>query len=294
VVALVAIVVPDSGAAEPPITVSEARADDRGFLVHTVRSPYQPGTTEIRVLLPPRMKSGARYPVVYLLPVEPGNQDRYGDGLREIQEQRLAERFPAIFVAPTFAQLPWYADHPTDREVRQESHFLAAVVPFVDEHYPARPGKGGRLLLGFSKSGWGAFSLLLRHPDRFGKAAAWDAPLMEQRPERFGMRPIFGTQENFEQYRLTTLFERRGAALGDSERLIVLGYGNFRAQHEQAHALLVERCIPHVYRDGPRREHHWGSGWVAEALELLLPDAAEAPTCPTSPPCGTPPSSPTE
>jgi hypothetical protein len=59
----------------------------------------------------------------------------------------------------------------------------------------------GLLLLGFSKSGWGAlFSLLLRHPDVFGKAAAWDAPLVMDSPGRHGNGDIFGTPENFEKY----------------------------------------------------------------------------------------------
>ena len=51
--------------------------------------------------------------------------------------------------------------------------------------------------IGFSKSGWGAFSLLLRHPEVFGRAAAWDAPLMLEQPNRYGMGAVFGSQENF-------------------------------------------------------------------------------------------------
>ena len=36
------------------------------------------------------------------------------------------------------------------------------------------------------------------------------------------------------------------------------------------HALLDELKIPHEYRDGPLRKHDWHSGWVSEAVELLL------------------------
>jgi hypothetical protein len=128
------------------------------------------------------------------------------------------------------------------------------------------------LLLGFSKSGWGAYSLLLRHPDRFGKAAAWDAPLVERSPERFGMGAIFGTTENFERYRITTLLERKAALLRGECRLILLGFGNFREQLEAAHVMMTELGIAHVYRDGPKREHVWESGWVSEAVALLLED----------------------
>ncbi len=261
-----------AGASERPITVSEATRDPNGFLIHTALSPFQPGPTEIRVLLPARQDPATRYPVVYVLPVEPGNAHRFGDGLVEIQKRDLHRRFSAIFVAPTFAQLPWYADHPSAPEIRQESHFREVVVPFIEQRYPARAERDGRLIVGFSKSGWGAYSLLLRHPDQFGKAAAWDAPLMESRPARFGMGPIFGTQENFEQYRITTLLERHAPDLRAMNRLILLGYGNFRDQHEQAHALMVNRNVPHVYHDGPKREHIWESGWLTEAVELLLND----------------------
>ena len=123
---------------------------------------------------------------------------------------------------------------------------------------------------GFSKSGWGAFSLLLRRPDVFSKAAAWDAPLMMAQPNRFGMGEIFGTQANFEKYQITSLLEKNSRALQDSDRLILLGFGSFRDQHVQAHALMKKLGIRHEYRDGPQRKHDWHGGWVAEAAELLV------------------------
>jgi hypothetical protein len=126
------------------------------------------------------------------------------------------------------------------------------------------------LLLGFSKSGWGAFSLLLRHPDVFARAAAWDAPLLLARPDRYGAGPIFGTPENFEKYRVTKLLEERAVELRGEARLILLGYGNFRDEHRAAHALMDNLRIAHEYRDGPARRHDWHSGWVAEATALLM------------------------
>jgi hypothetical protein len=273
VVFLCSLVGAHAARAAVPATVSEARRDDHGFLVQAVLSPFQAGSTEIRVLLPTRRKE-ERSPVVYLLPVEARDGHRYGDGLLEAKKHELHERFGAIFVAPGFSHLPWYADHPSDPEIRQESYFLEVVVPLIEERYPARNDADGRLLVGFSKSGWGAYSLLLRHPDRFGKAAAWDAPLLERKPERFGMGAIFGTQENFERFQITTLLERCAPQLRERSRLVLLGYGNFREQHEAAHALMTALGIAHVYRDGPKRAHHWESGWLNEAVEVLLGNSA--------------------
>jgi hypothetical protein len=215
-------------AENPTARFSAAKRDECGWLTHTVDSPYQAGPTEIRILLPNRLEPGKRYPAVYVLPVEARNENQYGDGLREVKRRDLHNTYQAIFVAPSFSQLPWCADHPTEPLIRQETHFLKVVVPAVEKHYPVRAAPDGRLLLGFSKSGWGAFSLLLRHPDVFGRAAAWDAPLMKDMPDQFGMKDVFGTPENFKRYQVSRLLEERAADLRGKRRLILTGYGNFR------------------------------------------------------------------
>jgi enterochelin esterase-like enzyme len=256
-------------AADPPTVVSDAKKDDQGILVHEVTSAFQSGMTKIRVLLPDKIDDGKAYPVIYVLPVEARDANRYGNGLLEVKKQNLQNRAAAIFVAPTFSQLPWYADHPTNPLVRQETYFLQVVLPFVESHYPVKKDAAGRLLVGFSKSGWGAFSLLLRHPDVFGKAAAWDAPLMMAHPDNYGMAEIFVTQQNFEDYHIARLLEAQAPTLRNSKRLILLGYGGFRVPTQQTHDLMVKLNIPHDYRDGPQRSHDWMSGWLPEAVEML-------------------------
>src|SRR5689334_15936073 len=91
-------------AAEEP-TISPAVVAD-GILVHEVESPFQQGTTKIKVLLPRPLDSNRKYPTIYVLPVEAQNESRYGDGLLEIKNQKLHEKYAAIFVAPTFSHLP--------------------------------------------------------------------------------------------------------------------------------------------------------------------------------------------
>lgn len=247
------------------------KIDEHGFRCHRVECEYQSGPTEIKVLLPDRMEPGKRYPVVYVLPVEAKNGKTFGNGLAEIKKRDLHNKLGVICVEITFSHLPWYADHPSDPKIRQESYFLKVVLPFVEENYPAIKERSGRLLLGFSKSGYGAISLLLRHPDIFGKAAAWDAPLMMAAPNRFGMEGIYGNQENFEKYRLTKLLEAGAKELGKSPRLALLGYDNFREHHKEAHALLDKLGIAHEYRDEKKSPHTWHSGWVESGMTWLVP-----------------------
>ena len=143
-------------------------------------------------------------------------------------------------------------------------------MPLIELRYPATPEPRGRLLVGFSKSGWGAFTLLLRHPDLFGKAAAWDAPLDEQDPAKWRyFSQKFGTAENLLQYRIDLLLRKRAPELRDAKRLVLMGYGLMREMYVRTHALMVELNIPHDYVDGPRREHRWDTGWLEDAVRLL-------------------------
>jgi len=270
VVYLIACGLSAVGLADDLSQFSVATTDDQGFLVHEVASPFQSGKTRLRVLMPNDHVSGNRYPVIYVLPVEPLGANRYGDGLLEIKNRELHNKHRAIFVAPEFSHLPWFADHPTDPTIRQERYFLEVVVPFVDRTYPTKAGGAGRLLLGFSKSGWGAWSLLLRHPTLFDKAAAWDAPLMMEQVGKFGSGIVFKTQANFEKYQITRLLREKPKALGERKRLILLGYGGFREDHQRMHTLLDELSIAHEFRDGSERKHDWHSGWVPEAVDLLM------------------------
>ncbi len=258
----------DSSWGGPP-WISPGRRGENGWQAHTVRSEFQEGETEIQVLTPSGRGPKRRYAALYILPVEAGNGTRWGNALPEVRRWDLAERFQLICVYPTFSALPWYADHPSRSTLRQESYFLQVVVPFIEKNYPVRKEAAGRLLVGFSKSGWGAFSLLLRHPGRFGRAAAWDAPLAMEYPDRYGMEDIFGDQRNFEAYCISRLLQSKPVEFSAGERLIHMGFGNFRDQHTKIENLMQNLHISHLFRDGPRREHSWNSGWLPEAVELL-------------------------
>jgi hypothetical protein len=258
--------------------------EEHGVRVHNVDSPYQNGPTEVLVLLPDRPAERVPLSLLMILPVEAGRGQRWGDGLEAARRLDLHNRYQLICVQPTFSDLPWYADHPTDPSLRQESHLIEVVLPLLDREYPQlTKDPKQRLLVGFSKSGWGAWSLLLRHPQHFGRAAAWDAPLAMTRADRFGSGPIFGTPENFRAYELLGLLERQGPALGKAPRLMHFGYGSFREHHRQIEARLSELSIPHVYRDGPPRAHHWDSGWLAEAVACLVQNEDELPGTPVIP-----------
>ena len=148
--------------------------DSEDFEVHSLSSPYQAGETTLRVLLPDNRDDNKLYRVLYVLPVHEEGVRDHGEGLGEVKKYGYHNKHQLICVAPSFTTKPWFADHDLNPQKQDESHFLKTVLAFVEDNYPVQTNVEGRLLIGFSKSGWGALTLLLRNPELFHKAVGWD------------------------------------------------------------------------------------------------------------------------
>jgi hypothetical protein len=249
------------------------------IIEHRIPSPYQADETTLRILLPDQMVEGRHYRTLYVLPVRAESDERHGQGMIEIRDLDIPNRYDVICIAPAFTNMPWYNDHASDLRRQDESHLLKTVLPFVEANYPVRTDAGGRLLLGFSKSGWGAASLLLRHPKVFGKAAAWDTGIrvdlgpMQAADRAERIIQFWGTAENFARYRLSNLVKSHGDGLGESARLFYYNPAGGRAAGGvKLHELMVAENLPHRYVFEPPRRHSWTSGWIPEAVEFLLQD----------------------
>lgn len=258
-----------------------------GFIEGMLPSEFQAGRTLVEILVPDRMTEGVEYPVLYILPVGKSGPE-FGSGLEEAKKADIANKLGIICVAPQFTQVPWYGNHATDPEIRQEEHILKRLIPFIDSQYPTLKNPGGRWLIGFSKSGWGALTLLFRNPEVFGYAAAWDAPLMLTGDDGgkkwgpMGIEKVFGTKEVFQQFLPTRLAEQNTSRLKPQPRL-VLGVGStWAGQVAKFHALLDRLGVPHVYRPDLLVPHRWDSGWLPPLVEALAM-TARAPGLPGKP-----------
>lgn len=246
----------------------------------TLTTPYQPAPSRVEVLLPDHLDPQKKYPVVYILPVEPQDKAEFGAGLVEAKKADAANKYGIICVYPGFPKVsPWYGNHATNPAIRQDDFMVKVLVPFIDRTYPTQAAPEGRWLIGFSKSGWGAYTLLLRHPDVFGYAAGWDAPFMINGDNNgadwgpMGLSINFGTKEAMQQSLPTKLAEEKASWLKERTRL-VLGLGIFwKPQVEQMHALLQSLGIPHDYRADLAFPHRWDSGWFPPMLDELAKTA---------------------
>ncbi len=249
---------------------------------HKLPSPHLGTSGFITVRVPAGFTASqtARYPVLYLLPVGTKREEAT-IALRALEQSAVADRF--IVVMPWFDTTPWYANHRDDSQRQHERHLLEVVIPFIDQNYPTFSSAAGRSLLGFSKSGWGAFSLIFRHPGLFGFAASWDAPLGLRDAEYgiWGTAAQTGSLEHFHTFHPWHLMEQHAEIFRDrAPRLVLAGSALFGpgphdhyadAPHtETTHARLEALRIPHRYLPDLHYKHAWSSGWLGAVADALL------------------------
>lgn len=253
-------------------------AEEQKGVTHNLSSEFQNGEHTVRVRLPDDYDARKKYRVLYILPVERELDARFGNGLVELEKLNAHNRHQLILVVMGFEKEPWFGDHATDPKTRQASYLKECVVPFVEKTYSTLETPEGRLLFGFSKSGWGAFSLVLTHPGFFGYAVAWDAPLMFD-SFHYGMKDIYGTQEQLDRFRPDRLVATQARHFQQRTRLVLTGetlWGKMipapggGSHTVRMHGLLEKLNIKHVYRDDLKVPHRWDPKWMAPALDELL------------------------
>lgn len=246
--------------------------------IHKVETEYQAGEQEIHVLLPDDYQEDTPYRVLYVLPVERGFGQRYGYGLGVLGQMNAHNNYDIIIVEMGFEKEPWYGDHANDPKVRQASYVKECVVPFIEKEYSTLGTSEGRLLFGFSKSGWGAFSLILTYPDFFGYAAAWDAPMFLDL-FHYGMEQVYGTLDQLNIYRPDFLVSKQKRYFQEKPRLVLAGeqgWGNSipipggGTHTAKMHELLTREGIKHVFDNSLKVPHRWNTQWMTPALDALM------------------------
>ncbi len=265
--------VPVSAGNQISIT-SDRQSVNPGIRSFTVISAYQKGANALEVLLPDGYSTDKKYPVVYLLPVNTGTSGPWGSAIVEARKANLQNRHQMIFVAPAFDTQPWFGDNPDRPEIRQNSYILDVVIPFIDREFSTVKEADGRMLVGFSKSGLGAWSLFLGHLDLFGQVAIFDSyqgPPTQQQWTTWGFAETYGTRENYDNYDPLVLLGQRKEDLQKCPRRITLlaGGPGSRVGVDLYRTKLHDNKIPFIYILGSNMQHNWYSGWLPLAVAAL-------------------------
>lgn len=272
-----------------PAVTTEIKLDDqgvhKGIRSYTVTSAYQKRPNKLEVLLPDGYSPTNRYRVLYLLPVNAGTDGQWGSGIVEARRLNLHNQYQLLCVAPAYEILPWYGDNPGQPTVRQSSYVLDVVIPFVDREFSTVTNQEGRLLVGFSKSGFGALGLFLMHPDTFGKVAVFDSfvnlPKLKNYTE-WGLADTYGPVENFDRYEVLNLLTQQKSLLqkGPCRITILAGGPGSRIGVDALQSRLKDSTIPYIYILGSTMPHTWTSGWLAPAVASIAQPEPMAPAKP--------------
>ena len=124
------------------------------------------GPQVLRVLRPANPSAGVAHNFLFVLPVEAGLGNSFGDGLATLQAAKAQNQYDLTLIEPSFAIEPWYANNPNDPNLQYETFMTSELVPWVKANL-ATTGTEKNWLIAFSKSGIGGQDLLLKHPDLF-------------------------------------------------------------------------------------------------------------------------------
>ena len=235
-----------------------------------------PGPQVVRVLRPTNPAPGVAHSFLYVLPVEEGLGNTFGDGLQVMQGLDAQDKYNVTIIEPSFGIQPWYADNPTDPNLQYETFMTQELVPWAQKNL-ATTGTEQNWLIGFSKSGIGGQDLILKHPDIFTLAASWDFPADMSSYDQSGANSAasYGTDANFQaNYRLTSSFlDAHKAPFLSNNRIWIGSYSLYQTDVSDYDSLLTSEGILHTTETPQNMTHNWYSGWVPIALAALYADS---------------------
>lgn len=219
--------------------------------------------TEFRYLNT-NLNTGNELNIVFVLPVKESKTFSFGDPLKLIKDNLTNSnsiKDNVIFVQPVFTTVPWFANHPTDLSIQQEKDTIN-FINFIKNKYSNFPSFKS-VLLGFSKSGWGSFSLLMKDSSLADYLFAWDAPLgLSQLTFGLEMEPVFVDDTYFDTYDLSTRLPNEFTSL-ENKNIYIGGYQLFETESTAFTDLLPSYTgISFNLDESMEFPHQWDIDWM--------------------------------
>lgn len=281
-VLLFVLLVPFTAQAQAPAREVNARAVKSSVETIQFESKLVGAKLPYSVVLPPEYHAAEarakRFPVLYLLH---GLTGHYSDWLSKSKLADHAARYQFIVVTPE-GNNGWYTDSnvaPTDK---YETYIIKELIPEVEKRFRAVASREGRAVAGLSMGGYGALKFGLKHPEMFALAASLSGALEATSIDPENPRVAAWVKPSIE--RAYGKMDNPARAANDifkiirelpAERVASLPYiyidcgteDFLIASNMKMAALLVERKIPHEYRQLPGK-HDWPY-WDSQVQEVL-------------------------
>ena len=185
--------------------------------------------------------------LVFLPATEPGDQT-YGVAPERIEGYRAAAvhqiRYPTLV---------WY-----NEAVRKDAiaQIRSLDVPSV-------------VLVGFSKSGLGAWNIARTIPELVSGTIIFDSPVAHEDRHSWGTGPFYGDDASWQRDQPIHTVREFQAAMGTTHRLVLISGEEFHQQMCALSHAMTEAGHDHAFLPRPHMKHHWGAGWIEEGLKAV-------------------------
>jgi S-formylglutathione hydrolase FrmB len=218
-----------------------------------------------------------RYPVLYLLH---GLTGHYNDWFSRTNVADYAAQYRLIVVTPE-GNDSWYIDSTAVPTEKYESYILNEIIPDVQARYRTIEARYARAIAGLSMGGYGAVKFGLKSPSTFAFVGSMSGAFGITRVDDQGIQwaalknsmKVFGAvgSDTRKQNDVFELIKQLPANRISSLPFIYFDSGTedagVFADNRELAALLVEKKIPHEYRELPG-DHSWGY-WDRQVQEVL-------------------------
>jgi pimeloyl-ACP methyl ester carboxylesterase len=153
----------------------------------------------------------------------------------------------------TYAAMVWYNEEVCSEAVRQISAF----------------GDESVILVGFSKSGLGAWNIARRIPDHVNATIIFDAPASRGERPPWEIDAFYGTDAEWQRDQPIRTVPDFAANINPRHHLVLISGELFHDEMAELAKALAGTAVRHTFLARPELKHQWQSGWLGEALELL-------------------------
>ncbi len=125
------------------------------------------------------------------------------------------------------------------------------------------------VLVGFSKSGLGAWNLARTIPELIAGTIIFDSPVARQSLPRWGTAPFYDDDAAWQEDLPLNTMDDFIASVSARHQLVLISGPGFHDEMAQLSTELETRGSAHTFLARPELTHHWNSGWIEEALAAM-------------------------
>ena len=125
------------------------------------------------------------------------------------------------------------------------------------------------ILVGFSKSGLGAWHIARAIPNRVTGTIIFDAPVARTELPPWGTEPFYADDAAWQKDLPIRTIRDLQTVLSPTHALVLISGETFHSEMEALSQALCETGFAHTFLALPETKHHWNSGWLEESLSHI-------------------------